>query len=712
MKKVILGIFILVCVGWIAFFSLETLGVSNSFDPATLFGEQDEEVLIINRQNEILPGSLEELAGVPCEELYNDLNDSSFHQCFISLKQPHMLLINRSGWDVIKVGKLFRSLEIKNLIESQGTFEVGKYEGRYLKQGLYLAEKGFESAGSEGWKQLQDKKASASVVKLTANPKVTDIYLKGANRFDYITKVDSLLNSTQIDDEELFSRFVSNQVSSYHFYEREYYATLDSTYLSGPMYEWLNRGFVTVETNVGKAIICDYVLGQDPVLNLRDKEQNDTSNVFTTALTSTFPSKEGTYQIDYLEDLVVISETRAVIDQLLADTKLGKTISSNEILRNRLYENLPHLVSERFVNSEKAFSKAIYNGHVLVAKTNQVNSANPIVQKKSFSMNVAARIMDFDVLTGDGNVACSDQNNNLTLFLNGIKEWTTNLPAKIEHLQALDIYANEDQQICAQTYNQIFLFNKQGQNVGSYPVKLDQEITSKVTFYRWKGSGYFVFGTSDGKAHVYDMQGREIRVFNIGISATRQVDAWASQSRLFFGFANESSFYMYDADKRKMHRNFTIEGGCLSGRVPNEIFQYGLKNDRLFRIDQKGTKAQLLTIPQGNILKVFDENKNPLLVVKSANEIKLINAEGIQIGSVQLPFNEVADVDIAFTNNGKTLLSVIDGLENNVYLYRVGGDVLLVKPLEGQQKVDFKTSGSNKKITTIVDQFIVQYFEN
>ena len=111
-------------------------------------------------------------------------------------------------------------------------------------------------------------------------------------------------------------------------------------------------------------------------------------------------------------------------------------------------------------------------------------------------------------------------------------------------------------------------------------------------------------------------------------------------------------------------------------------------------------------------MKLFDENKNPLLVVKSANEIKLINAEGIQIGSVQLPFNEVADVDVAFTDNGKTLLSVIDGLENNVYLYRVGGDVLLAKPLEGQQKVDFKTSGSNKKITTIVDQFIVQYFEN
>jgi hypothetical protein len=712
MKKVILGVFILVCLGWIAFFSLETLGVSNSFDPVKLFGEQDEKLLIVNRQNEIPPGSLEELYGSPCEELYNDLNDSSLHKCFISISQPHMLLLNRSGWNAKKVDRLFKTLEIKNLIESQGTFEVGKYEGRYMKQGLYLAQKGFESEGSDGWNQLYDKKASASIIKLNSNEKVTDIYLKGANRFDYITKVDSLPKTKQVDDEELFSRFISNQVISYHFNEREFYLKEDSIYASSPMHEWLNKGFVVVETSSGRAIISDYVLGQDPVLNLRDKEQNDTSNIFTTPLTKSFPRDNGSYQIDYLEDLVVISESRTVIDQLLADTKLGKTISSNEILRTRLYGNLPHNVSERFVNAQKAYSKAAYNGFLLEARTNQVATDNSVQQKKSFSMNVGARIIDFEVLSGEGNVVCHDQNNNLLLFLNGIREWTKKLPAKIEHIQALDIYANGDKIICAQTYNEIFLLNKQGQNVGSFPIKLEQEITSKVKFYRWKGSGFFVFGTNDGKGRVYDMQGREIRVINIGVNATRQVDAWASQGRLFYGFANSSSFYMYDADKRKMHRNFALDNGCIAGRMPNEIYQYGLTGNSLFKYDQKGTKTELTDVPQGKILKVFDENKNPVIVVKSANEIKLMNAQGLQIGSVTLPFNEVADVDITITDNGKTLLSVIDGLENNVYLYRVGGDVLLVKPLEGQQKVDFRLSSPKKKITTIVDQFIVQYFEN
>ena len=90
----------------------------------------------------------------------------------------------------------------------------------------------------------------------------------------------------------------------------------------------------------------------------------------------------------------------------------------------------------------------------------------------------------------------------------------------------------------------------------------------------------------------------------------------------------------------------------------------------------------------------------------------MINSQGIEIGSVIIPFNEVSDVDIAFTDNGKSLISIIDGLENNVYLYRVGGDALLTKPIEGQQKVILETFGANKKITTIVDQFIIQYIEN
>lgn len=711
MKKILLALVILLSLGWIVYFSIETLGVSNTFDPVRLFNSEDKSILIINRQDEIKPGTLEELSGTPCEILYNDLKDSSFSQCFISLTKPHMLLLKKSGWSATDISHLFKSLAIKNLIESEGTFEVGSFEGRFLKQDLYIYEKGYSPNLADSWELKYDKKASAAIVEFNKENTTTDIYLKGVNRFDYITKSENL-NSKQVNDEELFSRFVSGAIDTYHFYEREYFTTIDSVYSNGPLHEWLNNGFVVVTTANGRAIISDYILGQDPILNLRDKAQNDTLNEFSTPLITGFPADNRKYQIDYLEDLVVISEDKSIIDKLLADNKLGKTISNNEGLRERLFENLPHLVSERFVGANSAYSKAVYNNHILTAKTNQEGVEVADVKKQSYSMNIGARVLDFEVLSGEGNVVATDQSNGLTLFLGGIKEWSKTLPSKIEHVQVTDVYANEKQQVCAQTFNQVFLINQKGENIGNFPIKTEGEITSKVAFYRWKGSGYFVFGTDDGKAHVYDAQGREIRVVNAGLLINREIDAWSSQGRLFYGFTDDKSFHMYDADKRKMHRKFALNSKCIAGKVPNEIYQFGYSSGSLFRVDQKGTKTNLQPIPQAQLLEVFDNNKNPIIVVRSINEVKLFNVDGVEIGSVKLPFNEIADVDIAFMENGKTIIGVIDGLENNVYLYRVGGNLLIEKPIEGQQKVDVRISGSNKKITTIVDQFVVQYFEN
>ena len=89
----------------------------------------------------------------------------------------------------------------------------------------------------------------------------------------------------------------------------------------------------------------------------------------------------------------------------------------------------------------------------------------------------------------------------------------------------------------------------------------------------------------------------------------------------------------------------------------------------------------------------------------------MLNSEGIPFGQIMLPFNEVEDVYLETSNSGKTLISIIDGLQNNVYLYRLNGEQFLQKPLEGQTKAVVHSYGFENTITTVVDQFVVQYFE-
>jgi hypothetical protein len=79
---------------------------------------------------------------------------------------------------------------------------------------------------------------------------------------------------------------------------------------------------------------------------------------------------------------------------------------------------------------------------------------------------------------------------------------------------------------------------------------------------------------------------------------------------------------------------------------------------------------------------------------------------------IRLPFNEVQDIDIHTTDSGKTLIAVLDGLENNVYLYHSDGNLFKSKQIEGEKKVELRSYGQDLMITTIVDKYLIQYYEN
>jgi len=44
-------------------------------------------------------------------------------------------------------------------------------------------------------------------------------------------------------------------------------------------------------------------------------------------------------------------------------------------------------------------------------------------------------------------------------------------------------------------------------------------------------------------------------------------------------------------------------------------------------------------------------------------------------------------------------------------LYGLDGERLTHKPIEGQTKVNVNSEGNTRVVTTVVDQYIVQYFE-
>jgi stage III sporulation protein SpoIIIAA len=169
---------------------------------------------------------------------------------------------------------------------------------------------------------------------------------------------------------------------------------------------------------------------------------------------------------------------------------------------------------------------------------------------------------------------------------------------------------------------------------------------------------------------------------------------------------------MFEVAIDKSLRSFKIPENSQPVKAPNQLFHYGFINDRLCLIDQKGTKTEFENYTNGQLYSINEQSKNPILVVRSRNNIHLINQKGLEIGKLRMPFNEIEDVAVFNLNSGKTVVSIIDGLENNVYLYDIAGTELTENSLEGKTRVHVSAYGEGFIVTTVVDSYIIQYFEN
>jgi hypothetical protein len=100
--------------------------------------------------------------------------------------------------------------------------------------------------------------------------------------------------------------------------------------------------------------------------------------------------------------------------------------------------------------------------------------------------------------------------------------------------------------------------------------------------------------------------------------------------------------------------------------------------------------------------------KDEYIINEKGNQISILSSLGFPLGNITLDFSnhEYSDVQ---TFGGRTYVSVIDGLENNVYLYQLDGDKLTDRSFEGGEKCMLNVHNSKLILTTIVDNYLIQY---
>lgn len=713
-NRVILALIFIISLGWIGYVGMDILSSKNDFSPTAFFGGKDGGLLIINRINEVDINQLEEFNLNPLSSLTSQFTAEESPTIYISKNLPHALIVSKNKWTKSTIKSLLTSVEGTLDITSKD-FSKGNIKGRYSKNNLYLTQSDFYAA-SETETFKFDKKASTSIVRFKSDSRVesiTDIYFNAGKKTNFITYNEEIEQGNQIKDEVIFGRIISSKIDNYHFTERDYSATLDPVIKDGAMSKWMLNGFVVLTLNGKKALVSDYILGQDPILILNDINQTIDGTIFSNRLTSDFPSKGKKYYAKYLDDLVVFSEDEATCDALIADFKLGNTIALNPNSQLRIYGSLPKSVSERSISSDKRYSKAVYRGKILQTLYGKGETVLATMNKQPLTVNCGFDIKDFIMTEDSRRIFALGKKGEVACFENGKLAWKKQLNSTAKsNLALIDLHDNGESYILLNTSTRIYLFDKLGGEISGFPIELENNATNDVHFYRWKGKSYFLIGTDNNRVMHFDSKGRELNSIKVDVPITRQIDVWASIKTLYAGFSDGQAFYMYDLDHNKNYREFNTSGNAVSVKIPNELIQFSIDNSTLIKYDQKGIATKFGDYPNGKILKKDGLARNPHLILQSNNELHFINSQGVSFGLIRVSFNEIEDVFIDSSNSGNNLIAVIDGIENNVYLYRTTGEKINNINFEGQTKVVISSKNDVKIITTIVDQFIVQYFIN
>lgn len=708
-KRALLGILFLASLAWIAYYAWDIASEKSSYIPEIVFSEADGQLLVVSRPDEVNFDAIESFQKAPSLELIKELNDSLYQKGYFSQKRSHLLLFSESNWNNTSLKKLFSG---KSVIVDGANVSIDGYSGRYYKSSLYLKKGTISHEGNENTEFPVDKKASASLIAFSKNgiKSSTDIYFKSNGRVNFITRNANIEQGTQVKDESIFAGLISRNVSKYHFYERDYYATLDQEFAVSPMHQWLLNGFVIAEYDGEKVIVSDYLGGQDPILILNDINQTLDSNRFENQLMKDFPKDGNSYVVKYLEDVVVISESEAACDKMIADYKLGNTIASSTKIRHRYFGELPQAVSERFVGENQSYSKSVYQGRLMETYTGIPVPEATKELSASVNLSCGFDIRDFAVLPGKGNIVVLGKNGEIACYTKKKRIWEKKISDKIlGSISLIDLHYNGEMYVHLSTENGLYLWDMKGNNATGFPVSLENDATSPSKFYRWRERSYFLIGTTNNKLLQFDAKGRELDAYKINHAIDKPINVWVSQQRLFAGLtSNNFQFTMFEIDKRRALRSFDVLPESKPIKVPNQIFRFSITDNALVRMDQKGRSTVLDRYPDGKLV-YLDDNA---IAIQQGNSISLLNEEGIGFGEIVLPFTEIGDIYITTLASGKTYICLIDALENNVYLYGTDGSQLSSKALEGQTKVHLQSVGNSKCITTVVDQFVIQYIED
>ncbi len=301
-------------------------------------------------------------------------------------------------------------------------------------------------------------------------------------------------------------------------------------------------------------------------------------------------------------------------------------------------------------------------------------------------------------------IIIQDSKNILYLINNlGQVEWTREIDGKIiKEVNQIDSYKNGKLQYVFATEKSLNLLDRKGRDVGKFPLKFKDNITSPVSVFDYdKNKNYRLLITQNNELFMFDSKGKRVRGFdynkknkivttpkhfrigNKDIIVFKTIDKLTILNRRGAVRINAKSLHNYSSDDVFQYQNFLV-----TSTVKNEIVS----------IDMKGNTKLEEPMPINS--KVISDKETIFTLQKNILSNSKIN--------IEIPFGKYEDFKI-FSGNDETYVNIFDSQNNKIYLFDKELNLIKGFPISSKDNAHFLIDKNGIEFSTKTENKNIQY---
>jgi hypothetical protein len=718
--KVLLWLLGLALLCWTGYAIYDMTNWKNSLDPADIFCSKDEKVLVIHKPNLYDWNQIEFPTLVENKNLLDPLLSNLPLNCkaYVSKARSLVLLENSVEWTEETLKKCLSSSKLRYSFNDK-TIKIEQFSALKAKNKVLIYKYEEDVQGAEfNWTDL-DQNATASIVSFgKSSADFVDIYSKNDNTVEFHTKNSKGINGKIVDDLSVFQSYVPAKATDYVFYENTYLKSIDPEYNKGPIQSFVESGIVSYTFENQLIVLCQFKDGQNAVQNLNEfyhkQEDNSLIGKYDNLLISNkLKAGRASYFVKTIDNIAIFSQQEEVLDVLLKEIELGKTWLYNEDDLNLYRQNLPKAASYRSFSKLINKSLSVLGDKIVETRVKYKSEKLTLnTDLEYLSISISGKIKDFESFSGKGNIVCLTEEGNIVGIENGIKTWKRDMEDR--PIGEFQVLKTKDKEYLVVTGSKsIHIIDRYGKYLDGYPIKRTKsDFTCPSNAFINKGQILVGVISSTNGLLIFNSVGKLSKEINLkDINGIVNLDFFTVGGKLHVVLKNTEKILIYNIDETKIVKQIENANSSILVDVANSSLISCSKSSRLCNVKYPGGDGEGDSDISSDVIITSQIIDSVLYTISLSGNQAFISKNGKEVlFEKDFANSRIISGDILKNTFKEIYFTVVDGMENGVYLYDEKGRMYVKGKIEGTKKVSLnQSSGYSVLVTTIIDGYIIQY---